>query len=85
MIKVSEFKSCIDNPPTKDGTYLVVRMRKNFYIEKPEFSYGAALEYYVGHGWNVHKDIHGHWDYGTRITFEDSPETVWAEVTEEEE
>ena len=79
MIKISEFKSCENNPPTKDGSYLVIRLRNN------ELCYGASLFYSVEHGWNVNQNFDGSWYTEARMTFDDEPDYVWAEVTEEEE
>ena len=85
MIKISEFKSCRDNPPTKDGSYVVIKMRKNCWTDTKELSYGASLFYSVEHGWNVHKNSDGSWYTEAQMTFDDEPECVWAEVTEEED
>ena len=85
MIKLSDFKSCIDNPPTKDGSYMVIRLRKNPFTDKKELSYGASLFYSVEHGWNVHQNSDGSWYTEAQLNFDDEPDTVWAEVTEEEE
>lgn len=85
MIKISEFKSCRDNPPTKDGYYVVIKMRKNLRTNTKELSYGASLYYSVVLGWNVHRLLDGSWYTEAQMTFDDEPECVWAEVTEEEE
>lgn len=85
MIKISEFKSCRDNPPTKDGYYVVINMRKNLWTNTKELSYGASLYYSVVHGWNVHQNLDGSWYTEAQLTFDDEPEYVWAEVTEEAE
>ena len=85
MIKISEFKSCKDNPPTKDGYYVVIKMRKNEWTNKKEMSYGSSIFYSVEHGWNVHQHSDGSWYTEAQILFEDEPDAFWAEVTEEEE
>lgn len=85
MIKISEFKSCRDNPPAKDGTYLVIKIRKNLWTNTKELVYSASLFYSVEYGWNVNQHCDGSWYTGSQITFDDEPDTVWAEVTEEEE
>lgn len=79
MIKLSDFKSCKDNPPTKDGAYVVIKLREK------ELCYGASLFYSVEYGWNVHQNCDGSWYTEAQITFDDEPDYVWAEVTEEEE
>ncbi len=84
MIKISDFKSCIDNPPTKDGYYMVIRLRENKFTNKKELSYGASLFYSVEHGWNVIQHYDGSWYTEAQMSFEDEPDAFWAEVTEEE-
>lgn len=79
MIKLSDFKSCRDNPPTKDGYYIVIKMREKM------LCYGASIFYSVEHGWNVHQNFDGSWYTEAQIAFEDEPDAVWAKVTEEEE
>lgn len=75
MIKVSEFKSCRNNPPKKNGHYMVVRFN-----EDGALSYGSALEYLVGYGWNTCVLTDGTIYTDSEMTFDNS--TVWAEVTE---
>ena len=79
MIKISEFKSCGGNPPAKDGYYIVIKM-----LEK-KLCYGESIFYSVEHGWNVYQNCDGSWYTEAQIAFEDEPDAVWAEVTEEEE
>jgi len=85
MIKFSDCKSCRDNPPTKDGFFVVIKMRKNSRTNKSELCYGAALFYSVEHGWNVHQNCDGSWYTGSRMTFDDAKaDYFWAEVIEEQ-
>lgn len=76
MFNFTEFKSCKDNPPTKDGRYLVIRMFNG------ELSYAGSLPYTVEYGWNTFKDLFGYYNTNNKITFDN--DTVWAEVTEVE-
>lgn len=75
MIKVSEFKPCESNPPTKDGQYLVIRMYDG------EVSYASSISYDVGHGWNLLKFSDGTFNTSNQLFYDDG--YVWAEVTEE--
>ena len=74
MFNFSEFKSCKDTPPTKDGTYLVIRMYNG------ELSYACSLPYMVMYGWNTYINLFGEYVTDSRIVFDD--DTMWTEVTE---
>ena len=76
MFKFSEFKSCANDLPEKDGIYLVIRMFDG------HLSYASALEYTTTYGWNTSEHAHAN-----PINFDDNDHldkmACWAEVTEE--
>lgn len=74
MIKVSEFKSCINEPPAVDGDYLVARID---YTRKEVYS-GIMVHYTVAHGWNTYPD---HWN--NAVDYEGN--AFWATLSYEEE
>lgn len=72
MIKVSEFKSCVNEPPRQNGEYLVVRFyRGRCYM-------ALHLDYTVGYGWNTSYSNTDH-----PIRFDD--DAYWAIITQEGE
>lgn len=78
-IKVSEFKSCHLEPPTREGHYLVIR----FY--RGSLSYASELYYVPGFGWNISREIvTGRINTEHNITFDNAFPSFWAEVTAEE-
>lgn len=76
MIKVNvgEWKSAWHEPPTEDGTYLVVSFLRGGGL----FS-GAILGYTVEYGWNTTSYNHEH-----EISFENR-EDVWTTLSREVE
>jgi hypothetical protein len=81
MIKVSEFKSCVHEPPTETGSYLVVRLYNG------QLSYSSNLNYTTEYGWNTYEPIEGSsWNISHRIDFNEgdyAEDYMWAKVTEE--
>lgn len=75
MIKVSGFKPCKSNPPTKDGKFLVVRFN-----EDGALRYGSSLEFHTKYGWNTCFLTDGTPYTENKMEFDD--DTVWAEITE---
>lgn len=68
-IKLTECKSCMNEPPTKDVMYVVIRLYKG------EISAVMSTDYTVEYGWNTNFISH---DHAIDYTDEDGWRNVWA-------
>lgn len=77
MIKVNvgEWKSAWHEPPTEDGSYLVVS-----FLTCGSLYSGSVLEYTVEYGWNTTPYNHEH-----GISYENRPDTIWTTLSREVE
>jgi len=75
MIKISRWRSCVNNPPKKDGDYLVIKLHNH------KLSYASKLPYTTIWGWNTYRDPWGG-EHSNRIEITDKS-YLWAEVTYE--
>ena len=69
MIKISEEKSCMYEPPKKDGWYLVVKL-----TDSGVCTYATSMEYTTEYGWNTSQT-----QTDSAIVFEDEA-YVWTEI-----
>lgn len=79
MIKFSEWKSVVTDPPKEDGDYLVLR------FDNDGRCYSAGnISFLVGVGWNVHR-FGDELSDKSRIIYKEDDTAIWAKVWEEKE
>lgn len=73
MIKISEFKSCAECPPTEEGEYLVIKFHRGKLV------YASNLNYIPKYGWNVSRDCcTEEINTGSAISFTERKDYLWA-------
>lgn len=79
MIHFTDWKSCIEEPPEKNGEYLVVR-----FDECGNLAYACSIHYTTRLGWNTYEGSREPSKFFGKDDEYDR-ECLWAEVTRTEE